>query len=449
MPKRPPTPPPGDDEPKYLTVCYPYPPQLNMEMPGEVIALVRWLACCMGRSQDLYAVFHKPSTSSVVLIEVNRHYPDFRKLLGAHKWSDFVLNPGVHHDKVTRIYFSTLANVRAVEKAGWKRIFIDDDWFKGFIPNNHSSITRYIKYPYPRTTHCDTPTEDHINYKLCRPIPLTLFEIRLPTPPPVPVGSSAWIAQKEQRTVASPRRGSYASASTLLPPGAFLAEPRKSQIVMISPPNMSRPSSLVSLNNSTSNGPLGYNGVDPADSESSENHQSGSTFIEDFGTLTINPPTVAAKESLCITHQIVCKEQVCGDYKRQLKRIERERLKEELAASGGEGVDEAQVTEEAGAGEASHSSLAVSIEGGAAQVTEGAGAGEAGEEAQLTLTMIRLPTAPLEPPHEDVIGLPSHMDCLLSLEGTHGLVDRPHLQCGKLLLPHTTHVPSNGLDPDD
>jgi len=356
MPKRPSTPPPGDDEPKYLTVLYPYPPEVNMEIRGEVIALARWLACCMGRYQDLYAVFHKPSTSNMVLIEVNRHYTDFRKLLGAHKWSDFVLKPGAHRDKVTRIYFSTLANVRAVEKAGWKRIFIYDDWFKDFIPNN-----QYIAYPYPASTYCDPPTEDHTTYKLCRPIPVTLFEIRVPTtPPPAPVGSSTWIAQKEAGTVA---RKLYASASTLLP----RAEPRRRQIVITSPPTMSAVASL----SSTINGPLGYNDVDVENSESSEStvclsgyHQNGSSLTEDFGTLIVNPTTATAKEPLCITHQIVCKEKVCCDYRKQLQRMKRKKNSQPMVV--------------ACVGKAGHSPLAVFNRGRGRGTGDGRGGGGRG-----------------------------------------------------------------------
>ncbi|KAF8529713.1 hypothetical protein BU17DRAFT_60485 [Hysterangium stoloniferum] len=55
-----------------------------------------------------------PSTSSVVLIEVDWHYPNFRKLLGAHKWSDFVLKPSVYHDNQGGISLPQLPQITAI-----------------------------------------------------------------------------------------------------------------------------------------------------------------------------------------------------------------------------------------------------------------------------------------------------------------------------------------------
>ncbi|THG94630.1 hypothetical protein EW026_g6883 [Hermanssonia centrifuga] len=63
MPKRVPTPPPADDEPKYLTVCNPYPGAPNMELLGDRKAFVFWLACCTGKD-PLVAFFYKPKTQA-------------------------------------------------------------------------------------------------------------------------------------------------------------------------------------------------------------------------------------------------------------------------------------------------------------------------------------------------------------------------------------------------
>ncbi|KAF8588848.1 hypothetical protein K439DRAFT_539396 [Ramaria rubella] len=206
MPKREPTPPPGDDEPRYLTICYPYPPHANMELPGDRLALARWLACCMGQD-DMYAIFHKPSAGNMVIVEIRRDHEGFRKLLGAHKWSEFVRNPGEHHSKVTRIFFSTFPNGRAVEKAGWKRLFVEDSWFNKFSPKN-----KFIAYPYPLSSYCEVPSEDQTGFTLCRPIPLEMFDIRIPSPPLVPVGSATWVAYKGGP--GSVNRKSYALASS-------------------------------------------------------------------------------------------------------------------------------------------------------------------------------------------------------------------------------------------
>lgn len=61
MPKRAKTPPPADDEPKFLTVVYPYPAYADMEKVAEQKALARWIACCIGQDDYLVSVYHKPA----------------------------------------------------------------------------------------------------------------------------------------------------------------------------------------------------------------------------------------------------------------------------------------------------------------------------------------------------------------------------------------------------
>lgn len=64
MPKRIATPPPGDDEPRYLTVVYPYAISgtCNMELPKDRQDFARWVACCIDMDA-FYAIYHKPSVS--------------------------------------------------------------------------------------------------------------------------------------------------------------------------------------------------------------------------------------------------------------------------------------------------------------------------------------------------------------------------------------------------
>jgi hypothetical protein len=62
MPKRPTTPEPGDDEPRYFTVVHPYPAHANMELPQDRKDFSFWLACIVGKD-DIIAFFHKPSVS--------------------------------------------------------------------------------------------------------------------------------------------------------------------------------------------------------------------------------------------------------------------------------------------------------------------------------------------------------------------------------------------------
>ena len=62
MVKRIPTPPPPEDEPRYLTVVHPYPLNANLELHADRRTLALWLACCTGKDV-LFAMFHKPAVS--------------------------------------------------------------------------------------------------------------------------------------------------------------------------------------------------------------------------------------------------------------------------------------------------------------------------------------------------------------------------------------------------
>ncbi|KAI0919209.1 hypothetical protein AcW1_003353 [Taiwanofungus camphoratus] len=191
MPKRIPTPPPGDDEPRYLTVVHPYPPHANMELETDRKVFAFWLACCIGKD-NLYAFFHKPLSPNMVIIEVNRNFPDFNNLLGEHRWRNFLRKPSQdEEDRVSKVFYCTYSTGREVQKYGWKRIFVEERWFKEWSPQNI-----LIAYPYPVTYRCEVPSEDKTREPLCRPLPVQTF----PPPPPIrppPVGSPAWIDDKQ------------------------------------------------------------------------------------------------------------------------------------------------------------------------------------------------------------------------------------------------------------
>ncbi len=62
MPKKIKTPPPGDDEPKYLAVYQPYPLNAHFDLPADCHRFASWFACCVG-AEDLLkflAFFYKP-----------------------------------------------------------------------------------------------------------------------------------------------------------------------------------------------------------------------------------------------------------------------------------------------------------------------------------------------------------------------------------------------------
>lgn len=196
MPKRIPTPPPGDDEPRYLTVVHPYvlDGHCNMELPKDRQDFARWVACCID-AKHFYAFFHKPSARDMVIIEIARECPQLDRLLGEHRWREFLKRSSEQEqDQVTKVFYCTYSTGRQVQKNGWKRIYVEDAWFRTWSPNNH-----FITFPYPETHFCEVPIEDQTNHPMCRPLPGAVK----PPPPetlsaPAPVvGSRAWITDKQ------------------------------------------------------------------------------------------------------------------------------------------------------------------------------------------------------------------------------------------------------------
>ncbi|KAI6009873.1 hypothetical protein EDC04DRAFT_847356 [Pisolithus marmoratus] len=201
MPKRIPTPPPGDDEPKYFSVVHPYAREgyCNMQLQQDRKDFAFWVACCIDKDA-FFAIFHKPSARDMVIIEVDRDYPHFDRLLGEHRWSEFLRKPSTEEKgRVTQVFYCTYNTGRNVEKNGWKRVFVEDAWFDDWSPKNS-----LITHPYPTPHFCEVPTEDATNHPLCRPLP------GLPKPAPseviaapkpgcsLPVvGSAAWANSRE------------------------------------------------------------------------------------------------------------------------------------------------------------------------------------------------------------------------------------------------------------
>jgi len=179
MPKRIPTPPPPEDEPRYLTVVHPYPLNPNLLLHADRRAVALWLACCTGKDV-LLAMFYKPTSPGMVIIEVDRDFEQFDSLLGMHTWSKFLLKPTEEEsDKASKVFWCHYNSGRLVQKNGWKRVDIEEHWFHGWSPNNTK-----IKFPYPKTTHCDVPSEAKTGVPLCRPLPQSLFPVPQPAPRP-------------------------------------------------------------------------------------------------------------------------------------------------------------------------------------------------------------------------------------------------------------------------
>ncbi|KAJ7052050.1 hypothetical protein C8F01DRAFT_1066478 [Mycena amicta] len=200
MPKRIPTPEPGPDEPKYFTVVQPFPPHAHWLVPEDCREFGRWIACCMNpdvRGEESFlALFYKPSARSQVIIEIARDYEYPERLLGEHKWGEFLKKPvGDQHTGRTMVFYSTYNSGRAVQKDGWKKIEVQDSWFQGWRAQNCD-----IRYPYPLPVWCPLPPEDRTGKPMCRPLPTSIVAPPVvPAAPRAPVvpGSATWATQKD------------------------------------------------------------------------------------------------------------------------------------------------------------------------------------------------------------------------------------------------------------
>ena len=55
----------------------------------------------------------------MVIVEIKRDFDGFDRLLGEHKWSEFLSNPSAEEaEKVTRIYHCVFNSGRQVQKNG-------------------------------------------------------------------------------------------------------------------------------------------------------------------------------------------------------------------------------------------------------------------------------------------------------------------------------------------
>jgi hypothetical protein len=191
MPKREKTPPPGDDESKYLSIYYPYPPHSTLDEEKNVKECARWLACFVGK-ENLYTLFHKPSSPNVIIVEINPELTNqkMRGILGLHEWSEVFLKAPDDEITSSKIFYSTFGSRREVEKTGWKPVEVKDEHFKNFNPANREKV----EYPYPSTYFCEPPllTGEVSALKLFRYLPADVFpEARAKSQAPVPAPPAA------------------------------------------------------------------------------------------------------------------------------------------------------------------------------------------------------------------------------------------------------------------
>ncbi|KAJ3871583.1 hypothetical protein F5051DRAFT_423170 [Lentinula edodes] len=203
MPKRIATP-PSDINTRYFTISFPYPLNANWELKADQITFSRWIACCI-KKEYLIAIMYKPTARGMVIIEVDRAFPDdeHRTLLGEHRWSEFLKRPSEEERRCcSKVFYSVYNDHRGAQKDGWKTINVLEKWFD---PAQWSPNNPIIKSPYPSTHWCASPAEDRTNKKMCRPLPVAMFP-----PPPKPVrpvvGSSDWV---QSNTAPDPKSPEY------------------------------------------------------------------------------------------------------------------------------------------------------------------------------------------------------------------------------------------------
>ncbi|KAJ3861688.1 hypothetical protein EV359DRAFT_84075 [Lentinula novae-zelandiae] len=201
MPKRIATP-PSDINTRYFTISFPYPLNANWELKADQITFSRWIACCI-KKEYLIAIMYKPTARGMVIIEVDRAFPDdeHRTLLGEHRWSEFLKRPSEEERRCcSKIFYSVYNDHRGAQKDGAYSVNVP--WFD---PAQWSPNNPIIKSPYPSTHWCASPAEDRTNKKMCRPLPVAMFP-----PPPKPVrpvvGSSDWV---QSNTAPDPKSPEY------------------------------------------------------------------------------------------------------------------------------------------------------------------------------------------------------------------------------------------------
>ncbi|KIJ66077.1 hypothetical protein HYDPIDRAFT_87531, partial [Hydnomerulius pinastri MD-312] len=73
----------------------------------------------------------------MVIIEINRDYQHFDRILGEHRWSEILRNPTKEEkERATQVFYCAYNTGRIVQKNGWKRIYVEEAWFKTWSPNN-------------------------------------------------------------------------------------------------------------------------------------------------------------------------------------------------------------------------------------------------------------------------------------------------------------------------
>lgn len=206
--------PEANEEAKYYTCWSPYPNNPDFELSEHYIQFSRWIANILEDSNALHSLYYKPK-HGMVIFAVDKSYRRTERLLGEHRWSEFLKKPkNGEQTLVSKIFYSTFSTDREVQKDGWKCIFVEEYFFL-----NWGIDKWFTKVPYPAPHWCDVPSENRVHKALCRPLPGAQVPRPGPSVPPprqVP-GSADWAQTKASAATNSQRatpRGRGTAVST-------------------------------------------------------------------------------------------------------------------------------------------------------------------------------------------------------------------------------------------
>ena len=79
--------------------------------------------------------------SDKIILEISEEYGDWRRILGEHRWAEFLKNPTPEEARLrSQIFFCTADTPRKIQKKGWKRVDVEDEWFLQWKLYNRSFI---------------------------------------------------------------------------------------------------------------------------------------------------------------------------------------------------------------------------------------------------------------------------------------------------------------------
>ncbi|KAK2462776.1 hypothetical protein APHAL10511_005167 [Amanita phalloides] len=187
---------------KYYTCCHPYPNNADFEEPTDYITFARWISNILRSTDYLHAIYYKPKARGKVIFAVDKTYQRPERLLGEHRWNEFLKKP--QRDEVelkSQIFYCTYSTDREVQKYGWKDISVD-----GYFFTNFGIDKWFTKVPYPAPHWCRSPVENPTEKPLCRPLPSAQVPRPQPSAPPQRpvVGSSDWSQMRDKNNENGP-----------------------------------------------------------------------------------------------------------------------------------------------------------------------------------------------------------------------------------------------------